>query len=76
MIPRWTLLPCLIVLHSPDGGTLQIESNSIYAVRDASGAVAEHLAKGTHTVLYVGSKVFGVTETPEQIAELTERCSP
>lgn len=73
---RWTLLPCLIVLHSPDGGTLQVEASSVYAMRAATGNVQEHVAKGTNTILYVGGKVFGVTETPQEIAALMESCGP
>lgn len=73
---RWTILPCLIALHGPDGGVLQVEANSIYAIRNITENIQEHVAKGTKTVIYVGGKVFGVTETPQEIAELTERCSP
>ena len=67
------MLPCLIVVHSPDGSELRIDTNHILAVRPAAG-VSEHVAKGTNTLIYTGGKVFGVTEGFDDAINQIEQC--
>ena len=69
----WALLPCLIVLHSPEGSEVDFDTRHISAFR-SSASMAEHLAKGTKSVIFVGGKGFAVTETVEEISEKINNC--
>jgi hypothetical protein len=71
---KWFIpLSCLIILHSPDGRELRLETAHIAAVRPADAA-QQSLAPGTKAIIYVGSQKFGVMESPNQIDSVVKDC--
>jgi hypothetical protein len=68
------LVPCLAVFHTPDGYEIKIDTK-VTAIRLIHGPVAEHVAKGTHSVIYIGGEKFGVAETPEEVLEIIKDCT-
>ena len=64
----------MAVFHTPDGGLLSVETTHITALRPASSGIKEHVAPGTNTILYVGAKTWGITETIEQAKEAVRDC--
>lgn len=72
---RWYIpLSCLMILHSPDGAELHVESKQIFALRGLTKDLAEHVAAGTKTILYVSGQKFGVKETSEEIELMISNC--
>lgn len=69
----WIPLACIIVLHSPDGSQLRVETRNLTAVRAVPLGFKEQIAPGTKTIVYsAGAQKFGVIETPEEIAAMIE----
>ena len=69
-------LECLLVFHSPDGSELWVESDIIKVIRPVGNAHREHIAPGTHSVLYLAVRPagFGLTETAAQVLRKIESC--
>jgi hypothetical protein len=69
---------CVVVLHSPNGAQLIIPSGEdIKVMRPVGEAAQEHVAEGTHSVIYLGVRPngFGVKESVEQIEAMIEACN-
>ena len=64
---------CLITLHDPSGRLITFDTHQISAVQPTE-EIARHVAPGTKSIIYVGGKNFGVTETREEIKEMIEDC--
>lgn len=68
---------CLLALHAPDGSVLTLRSEAILAVRPVARQHAEHLAAGTHSVVYLGgasSGGFGVVEDRNEVLRQIKEC--
>jgi hypothetical protein len=65
---------CLLLLHSPDGSEIWIESNAINVIK--SGVPhRDHIAKGTGTVVYTTTgKNFGIRENDGDVARMIKSC--
>ena len=72
-LSRGATLLCLVVVHTPDGEQLRIDSRSVMALRASTG-VEHHLAKGTKTILYLTGKNFGLVETPDEVVDRINHC--
>lgn len=73
---RWLPIACIILLHSPDGSELRVESRNLTAVRVLPHNFKEQVAPGTKTIVYsTGAQKFGVLETPEEIGNMIAGCS-
>jgi hypothetical protein len=64
---------CLIVLHSPDGEELAIDTRQILMLRPTVH-IKEHLAPGTKTLVYLTAQKIGVKEEPHEVEYLTKIC--
>jgi hypothetical protein len=64
---------CLLLLHSPDGSELWIESNAITVIK--SGVPhRDHIAKGIGTVVYTAKGNFGIREADGDVAKMIKSC--
>ena len=71
-----TLLPlifCLIVLHTPDGEEIAIDTRQILMLRPTHH-IREHFAPGSRTLLYMSGQKVVVTEAPHEVEYLTKIC--
>jgi hypothetical protein len=65
------LLACVVILHGPDGSRLLIQSRHLIGVREVTH---DHVAKGSHAVVYTTDENWAVTETGKEVAEKLEHC--
>lgn len=67
---------CLLVLHSPDGSRIIIESSTINVVRPVTTSTRDHVAPNTHTVIYAGVRPngFGVREQLAEVVRMMSEC--
>jgi hypothetical protein len=77
---RATALPvalmCLISFHSSDGSLIWIRTAAITVIKPISAEHLDHLAKGTHAVVYtITGRTFAVRETDEAIVRMYNSCS-
>lgn len=63
-----------MMLHSPDGQVLRVESHQIFAIRGLTKDLEQHVAAGTKTVIFAGGQKFGIKETPEEIETMIANC--
>ena len=70
----YSALFCLVVLHSPDGKDLLIDSRHIAAVRPVESSLARHLHPNTRTIIYASTQTFGVIETTDEVNEALKEC--
>jgi hypothetical protein len=71
-----TLLPliiCLIVLHTPDGEEIAIDTRQILMLRPTSH-IKEHFAPKTKTLIYMTAQRVGVQEMPHEVEYLIKVC--
>ena len=66
-------ITCLIVLHSPDGEEIAIDTRQILMLRPTTH-IHEHFARGTKTLVYVSGQRIAVTELPHEVEYLTKVC--
>lgn len=71
---RLVLIPCLLVLHTPAGTELHIESKHVNVFQPLAKSAEQHVAPGTKTIVHTGGAKFGVTETTEEIDTMLENC--
>lgn len=73
---RWCipLSVCVLVLHTPAGTELRIESRHITVFQPVPKTAEGHIASGSRTVVHTGGQKFAVTETTEEINEQLDRC--
>jgi hypothetical protein len=67
------ILLCLIVLHTPDGEEIAIDTRQILMLRPAY-AIQGHLAPGSKTLVYVSGQKVAVKEEPHEVEYLTKIC--
>lgn len=65
-------LLCLVILHTPKGTELRLESRHITVFQDLHDY--KGAAPGSKSVVNSGSQRFFVVETVEEIDELLEKC--
>jgi len=68
------LLGCFVVLHSPDGHNLAVNTDGIAMVRDGTHHI-DHIAKGTGAILYTAGGKVGVFETQDEVLKTIKGCS-
>ena len=68
------LIPCFLVLHSPDGTPLWYRAESIQEVKPVRHQHRELLTKSTHSVIYASDGAQGVSEPAELVMERIARC--
>lgn len=68
------ILLCLVVFHAPDGSLVSVEKAHIAAIRPVTDQIKEHVAPGTHALVYVGQHKFGITESLEEAETMLESC--
>jgi hypothetical protein len=65
------ILWCLLLLHSPDGGDLWIESGAVAVIKRGLPAYHDHITKQANTIIYTSNgKAFSLRETDAQVAAL------
>jgi hypothetical protein len=68
-------LVCLILFHSSDGSLIWIKSSAITTVKPILPRALNHIAKGTHAVVYtVTGRTFAVQDTSEDIVGKVDAC--
>ena len=71
---KWgRIVPCLVLLHSPDGSDILIETNSVTAIRPVVED-SEHVADGSRAIVYLVDKSFAVRESEVRIIEIIGTC--
>ena len=68
------LIPCFLVLHSPDGTPLWYRAESIQEVKPVKHQHREQFAKSTNSVVYASDGPQGVSEPAEFVMERIARC--
>jgi hypothetical protein len=66
-------IACLIVLHTPDGEEIAIDTRQILMLRPTTH-IREHLAHGTRTLVYMTAQKVAVTEQPHEVEYLIKVC--
>jgi hypothetical protein len=66
-------LCCLIILHTPDGEEIAVDTRQILMLRPTIG-IREHLAPGSKTLIYVSGQKIAVKEMPHEVEYLTKIC--
>ena len=69
----WLPLLCLIVLHTPDGEEIAIDTRQILMLRPTTH-IKEHFAPGSRTLVYVSGQKVTVRENPHEVEYLTKIC--
>jgi hypothetical protein len=73
-VPRyWQIIACLIILHTPDGEEIAVDTRQILMLRPTSH-IREHFAHGSRTLVYMGGQKVVVTEEPHEVEYLTKIC--
>jgi hypothetical protein len=65
---------CLLHLHAPDGSDVYVERQNIAVVRPVTPTIAKQVAHGSRSIIYSAGGRYGVTETPQQMAQLVKQC--
>jgi len=66
-------IACLIVLHTPDGEEIAVDTRQILMLRPTTH-IREHLAHGTRTLVYMTAQKVAVTEQPHEVEYLIKIC--
>jgi hypothetical protein len=66
-------IACLIVLHTPDGEEIAVDTRQILMLRPTTH-IREHLAHGTRTLVYMTAQKVAVTELPHEVEYLIKIC--
>lgn len=72
-LSAWSLF-CMLMFHSPDGLQLLLESGAISAVRPVEKQ--SQVTPGTNSVVYIGSRPFGVVEDLREVQRRIDGCKP
>jgi hypothetical protein len=63
----------LIVLHTPDGEEIAVDTRQILMLRPITH-IKEHFARGTNTLVYISGQRVAVKELPHEVEYLTKIC--
>jgi hypothetical protein len=73
-VKHWlNLLVCLIVLHTPDGGEVAVDTRQILMLQPAE-SLKHHVARGTETIVFLTGQRIAVREQPHEVEYLTKVC--
>jgi len=64
---------CLVVLHTPDGNEVAVDTHQILMVRTAE-PIKHHLAHRTETVVFLSGYRLAVRELPHDVEHLVKTC--
>jgi hypothetical protein len=66
-------LLCLLVLHTPDGNEVAVDTRQILMVRTAE-PIKHHLAHSAETVVFLSGYRVAVRELPHEVEHLVKTC--